>query len=266
MNAPLTKNIFTRTETGWIPGDYCMGPFGGMHGGTVSGVLTGELELMARDAGHGIPISATSYLLRPAPASAFETKPTAVREGARVAVYENELWANGKLQAKASMCFLKALPGDTPLPDLPDGIRGTRLSDPACVPTSLPTWSFGRELTSELFLAGLDMRVGEDGCAWFKANTSLLDQPTPFATTMSLADFGTMVSVINTGVRPKLGGWPNADLSLHLSRMPEGDWIGVLPKSDWGTDGRGVTETEIHDLYGQIGRATQTAVLSPLPE
>ena len=113
------------------------------------------------------------------------------------------------------------------------------------------------------FLNAVDIREDEDGTIWMRATRPLFEEATPFSSTISFADFSTLFSVVATGARPNAGGWPNADLSMHLSRLPVGPWVGIKTRSDWFADGRGVTESEIHDVYGRIGRSTQTVVLAP---
>ncbi|MCE8000207.1 MAG: thioesterase family protein [Rhodobiaceae bacterium] len=266
MNAPTSSAVFTPENGKWHPAPQSMGPFGGMHGGAVSGLLTGELETLARKAGHGPAISATAYLVRPAPATLVETRPTAVREGGRVAVYENELWANDKLQAKASMCFLKGVPDGSEITGMPAAIQGSVPSEPMLDPADVPKWRFPRQPMAESFLNAVDIREDKEGTIWIRATRPLFDEATPFASTISFADFSTLFTVVATGDRPNAGGWPNADLSMHLSRLPVGPWVGIKTRSDWFADGRGVTESEIHDVYGRIGRSTQAVVLAPAPK
>jgi acyl-coenzyme A thioesterase PaaI-like protein len=265
MNAPTTSAVFTAQEGKWQPAPQSMGPFGGMHGGAVSGLLTGELEQIAGAAGHGPAISAAVYLLRPAPASLVETRPVAVREGGRVAVYENELWANDKLQAKASMCFLRAVPQGSEITGISDTILGNLPGTPLLDPSEVPAWQFPREPMAASFLNAVDIREDSEGTIWIRAKRPLFEEATPFASTISFVDFSTLFSVVATGGRPNAGGWPNADLSMHLSRLPAGPWIGIRTRSDWYPDGRGMTESEIHDVYGRIGRSTQAVVLAPTP-
>lgn len=263
MNAPISPPIFSRFENGWTPAPQCMGPFGGMHGGAVSGLLTGELETLAAAAGHGPAVSAAVYLLRPAPSGFVETRVTPVREGARVAVFENELWAADKLQAKASMCFLKPVPPEKSIANMPAPLLGSDTGDVLLDPADLDAWHFPLQSMSESYLKAVDIRDDGNGMIWMQAVQPLFAEATPFASTISFADFSTLLSVVSTGDRPDAGGWPNADLSLHLSRLPVGPWIGLRTRSDWFPDGRGVTESEIHDVYGRIGRSTQAVVLAP---
>ena len=264
MNIASPTPVFSRQNQLWHPEPQAMGPFGGLHGGAVSGLLTGELETLAADAGHGTAISAQVYLLSPAPLVASETKPVAVREGGRVAVYENELWANGKLQAKASMCFLKGVPAGKEIAGIAPVLQGSEVSEAQVNPDELPVWQFEGKTFGTSYLSAVDVREAPDGLIWLRAVQPLFNRATPFASTMSFADFSTLFSVVAAGRRPAAGGWPNADIGLHLSRLPVGPWIGLKTRSDWFADGRGVTESQIYDIYGRMGRSTQAAVLAPL--
>lgn len=238
----------------WHPSAAAMGPFGGLHGGVVSGVLAGELEARAREAGWGQPMSATVYLVRPAPREAFETRVETVRAGQRLTVAENSLIAGGKLRAKASMAFLSdvPVPGLSPAPDRPAD------------PDALPVWGFASAITGTTYLSAVDVREDRaHACIWARPRRPLLDRSTPFAQAMAIADFASLFTTYLAGARPKAGGWPNADISLSLSRLPEGDWIGVRPRSSWHPNGAGLTEAEILDARGWIGRSTQSIALLP---
>ena len=266
MNAPMTDlaPVFQRNGDHWHPREEAQGPFGGMHGGAASALAIGEMEMMAGKRGLGALVSAHVYLLRPLPLTDIESRMTPVREGGRIAVFENELHAGGKLQTKAVACFQQ--------PTTIDGLPGT--PDKAIFdPESFAAWElpeFFVKNTQQGFLDLVDIRdtVHEDGmrAKWFRLNRPFHAAPTPFSNAMAVADVSTLFTVTDSGTRPNAAGWPNADLSFHLSRVPQGDWIGVAQRGDWWGDGRGFTESEIFDIYGRIGRSCQSAVLLPLPE
>ena len=266
MNAPMTDlaPVFQRNGDHWHPREEAQGPFGGMHGGAASALAVGEMEMMAGKRGLGALVSAHVYLLRPLPLTDIESRMTPVREGGRIAVFENELHAGGKLQTKAVACFQQ--------PATIDGLPGT--PDKAIFdPESFAAWElpeFFVKNTQQGFLDLVDIRdtVHEDGmrAKWFRLNRPFHAAPTPFSNAMAVADVSTLFTVTDSGTRPNAAGWPNADLSFHLSRVPQGDWIGVAQRGDWWGDGRGFTESEIFDIYGRIGRSCQSAVLLPLPE
>ncbi|PKP77121.1 MAG: hypothetical protein CVT81_10960 [Alphaproteobacteria bacterium HGW-Alphaproteobacteria-3] len=262
MNAPYTEPgpVFRRNGEEWAALPQAQGPFGGMHGGAVAALCVGEMEAMAEGKGWGALVSAHLYLLRPLPLDGISSRVMPLREGGRVAVIESELWAEGKLQAKASACFQKPL-DISGLPGAPDA--------PAFDPESLAKWErpafFKSTNTNQDFLDLCDIRdtTREDGARtkWFRLKRDFHASPTPFSAAMGVADVSTLFTVTDAGERPNAAGWPNTDLSLHLARAPIGPWIGVAQRGSWHGDGRGMTESEIFDVHGRIGRSCQSVVL-----
>jgi len=260
--APHTElnPLFRREGEMWRALPEAQGPFGGMHGGAVAALAVGEMEAMAEGKGWGALVSANLYLLRPLPLEGITSKVTPLREGGRIAVIENELWAGGKLQAKASACFQK--------PVVIDGLPGAP-GRAVFAPEGFAKWErpapFRASNVNQGFLDLCDIRdaVHEDGtrAKWFRLKKPFHDVSTPFSRVMAVADVSTLFTVTDAGARPNAAGWPNADLALHLSRDPIGEWIGVAQRGDWRGDGRGLTESEIFDVYGRIGRSCQSAVL-----
>jgi hypothetical protein len=55
----------------------------------------------------------------------------------------------------------------------------------------------------------------------------------------------------------------NADLSLHLQRVPHGEWIGLDARTLLHRAGAATAESVLHDELGPVGRAFQTLVVQP---
>lgn len=258
----IKEPVFHREGDIWQAAPQAQGPFGGMHGGAVAALAVGEMEALAAEKGLGDLVSANLYLLRPLPLEGISSKVTPVREGGRVAVFENELWADGKLQAKASACFQKPLT----ISGLP-GAPAKQQFDPETFAAWEPPGFFQSDNSNQGFLDLVDIRdaVHEDGtrAKWFHLGRAFHETPTPFAAVMAISDVSTLFTVTDKGERPDAGGWPNADLSLHLFRAPKGAWIGTAQRGSWHGDGRGMTEAQIFDAYGLIGRSCQSVVLLP---
>jgi len=53
----------------------------------------------------------------------------------------------------------------------------------------------------------------------------------------------------------------NADLTIHLQRQPQGEWIGLDARTWLHGGGMGLAESVVHDLDGPVGRAFQTLVV-----
>jgi Thioesterase-like superfamily len=83
---------------------------------------------------------------------------------------------------------------------------------------------------------------------------------TPLVALTGIADFG-------NGVSSELPFeeylFINADLSIHLSRRPRGEWIGLDAHTLLQAGGTGTAESVLHDVSGSVGRAFQTLVVQP---
>ena len=53
----------------------------------------------------------------------------------------------------------------------------------------------------------------------------------------------------------------NTDLSVHLKRLPEGDWVGLDAVTYPEPNGIGLADTVLWDERGRLGRAAQTLVV-----
>ncbi len=90
-------SIFNLLEPGhWQPSPLAAGPFNGLQGGAIAGLLTAELEALAADKGWGSAISVTTWFLRPTPVATLRTRATSVIEGGRVNVVDNMLYVEGE--------------------------------------------------------------------------------------------------------------------------------------------------------------------------
>jgi len=54
----------------------------------------------------------------------------------------------------------------------------------------------------------------------------------------------------------------NPDLSVHLLRPPEGEWIGMQARSHYGPSGAGLAEASLYDARGRCGRSAQSLFLA----
>ena len=82
----------------------------------------------------------------------------------------------------------------------------------------------------------------------------------PLARAVAAADFGNGVGAALPFDRFL---FINADLTLHLQRAPQGEWIGLDARTLLSVGGPGLAESVLHDEGGPIGRAFQTLVVQP---
>ena len=110
------------------------------------------------------------------------------------------------------------------------------------------------------FVAGAFMELGP-ATVWMRMGVPLLpdEQPSPLQRVLAAADSG-------NGVSAALD-WSgylfiNVDLSVHLHRMPAGEWVCLDAETFPEPSGVGMADTRLLDEDGQIGRAVQTLLVA----
>ena len=164
-----------------------------------------------------------------------------------------------------------------------DADAGPRLADPQIATLELPAEAVAdgrrrrrgprRAATPEFFPTGqergyhtaMEWRfVGggflEPGPAtvWLRMRQPLVagEEPTPLQRTLVAADVGNGISAV-LDYRRYL--FINVDLTVHLERMPEGEWVCVDAVTLPAADGIGTAESVLSDERGRIGRAAPDA-------
>ncbi len=84
------------------------------------------------------------------------------------------------------------------------------------------------------------------------------EEPTPLQRVLIAADSGNGVSAA-LDWREHL--FINTDLSVHLLRPPESEWVGLEAETLLGP--LGLADTALWDERGRIGRAAQTLLVRP---
>jgi Thioesterase-like superfamily len=248
-----TEPLFTRDGEVWHPHAEAGGPFGGLHGGAVSGVLVAELEREARELGLGPALGAQVLLLRPVPKAPLAIRTEVRRKGGRAGALEAVLTAEGKLMAKAMASFVAPL-----------ATAGTPAAAPQPFdPSGLPVWSALRFFSNKTLFDAQDIRDDGKGTKWGRLLRPLAAFASPLAEVFAIADNGTPFYLTAQQIMPRWT-FPNIDISVHVSRPPVGGWIGVQAFSDWRPDGMGLTDSKLYDMQGYLGRACQTVVLTPM--
>ncbi len=245
--------IFFRDGARWQPHEIATGPFRGLHGGAVSGLVVAEMEREGREHGLGMLLSASVLLLRPAPLAPLATRSELLRKGGRAGALETVLIADDKLIAKGMASFVAV-----------EKVTGVPAEPPlAADPASLPPWPMHPRLRHKTLFDALDLRHDEQGRIWGRLKRPMVPFATSLAAAFAIADNGQPFSLGGDPTLLKRFTFPNIDIALHLSRPPQPGWIGVKARSDWRPDGMGLTESELFDETGRIGRCCQTIVLVP---
>lgn len=119
------------------------------------------------------------------------------------------------------------------------------------------------------YVRSVEMRDGGEHApgrnrAWQRTGHPLVEgeQVSSLARWIGLVDGANGIAVRE---RPDAWMFPNLDLTIHLHRQPEGEWVGYDTTVTFGPSGQGITSTELHDARGHVGRASQTLTVRPIP-
>ena len=85
------------------------------------------------------------------------------------------------------------------------------------------------------------------------------EEPSPLQRVLVVADVGNGVSAVLDWRRYL---FINVDLTVHLERMPEGEWVCVDAVTLPQPNGVGTAESVLSDERGRIGRAIQTLLVA----
>src|SRR5271166_7039418 len=85
------------------------------------------------------------------------------------------------------------------------------------------------------------------------------EENTPFIRAAMAAEATSLVT--NLGTRGV--GYINGDVTVGLSRLPLGEWIGVQADSHWASDGVAVGTATLFDESGAFGSGMTTAISNP---
>jgi hypothetical protein len=247
----------------FAPTELTRGPWdpGAQHAGPPAALLGWAIEQLPEADEFQIG-RVTFEILGPVPIAPVGVHMRVARPGRRVQMVEAELTdidgevlmlARGWRIRKAKL----ALPGEALLASQPpsppeEGTAGEFF------PTEQ---EYGYHSAMEVrFVAGGFLEPGP-ATAWLRMRQPLVagEEPTPLQRTLVAADVGNGISAA-LDFRRFL--FINVDLTVHLERMPKGEWIGVDASTLPRPSGVGTAESTLFDGNGRIGRALQTLLIS----
>jgi len=263
--------VFLRDGDRFLPTDSAGSPWGPkvLHGGPPAGLLARTIEHATPDPELQVA-RLTIDLLRPVPKAPLTTETRVVREGKRIAVLEASLLAEGVEVSRASALLLRRSDVALPTHVLPpprwvashEGVPATSIGSVLTAEGKVPPSRFG-ELKG--FHTTVEVRrvagEGGRGTAWIRIPVPFVagEETSPLVRLAATSDFGNALGYI----RPAESvGFINADISLHLHRLPEGEWICLEAQSCAQEYGLGLVESVVHDTHGPIGRVTQALIVN----
>ena len=252
--------FYTREGDGYQATELTRGPWDpdAQHAGPPSALLAREIEGCEPRENQQVA-RITLEIMRAIPLARVQVQARVVRSGRSVELLEAELLDD----AGTELIRARAWRIRTERLELPDG-------PPQAPPPPGPDQ--GREgqfpvTGSRGYWTAMEYRFvkggfGEAGPAlgWLRMRVPLVDgeEPSPLVRVMAAADSGNGVSAILDW-----NEWLfiNTDLSVHLHRMPEGEWVCLDAVTIPEPHGVGMADTRLSDERGPIGRAVQSLLI-----
>ena len=242
------------------------------HAGPPAALIAREIER------HPSPVSGpharwqvgriTHEVVRPVPIAPLTLAIRVERPGRSVELLSAELRDAGGTVMRALAWRIAIVPIE-----LPPGLASTegesaarRLPDPAppAAGTERPFFDTGARVgyqsaVETRFTVGSYTEPGP-ATVWMRQRVALVagEEPTPLQRVLIAADSGNGVSATLDLARYL---FINVDLTVHLHRMPVGEWICLEAITVPEPSGIGLADAMLHDQRGPIGRALQTLLV-----
>ena len=251
--------FYSVDEGRFLPSELTRGPWdsGAQHAGPPSALIARALERCEPRPEMRLGRIAID-ILGPVPLAPLEVSASVVRPGRSVELLaatlsgpDGDLMRASAWRVAVGSDVAGGLPDDAP----PPGPEHGRESD------FFPT---GEEQGYHTAMEYSFVRGGflEPGPAtvWMRQRGPLVEgeQPTAVERLMVVADVGNGISAV-LDWREHL--FINTELTVHVLRPPEGEWIGVDAVTR--VDGVGLAETVLYDERGRVGRGAQTLLVRP---
>lgn len=260
-----TEALFTPEGAGFVSSPITRGPWDPamMHGGPPAALIARAVE--ATQPGDELAVTRlTIELLGGVPLGPLTVSTSLAKPGRRFQIVDATLAAGGR-----TACLARAV-----------RIRRADLPEAAAVPAdddvaTLPSPEEGEELPlyvsperGMFYPDGAEIRRvgGELGSGhivvWIRLRGELLpgEPPSPLARTAAAADFANGVSFVLPFER-----WlfANTELTIHLVRQPQGEWIGLDARTTTDASGAGLASATLHDARGPFGSCAQSLFVEP---
>ncbi|MGY2061376.1 thioesterase family protein, partial [Nocardia gipuzkoensis] len=234
--------------TSWATSPWLPTQLGG-HG--VCGILARELEKHSPGKGF-VPARFNTDLLKPVLNEPIVVQSSVVRDGRRMRVVDASIVQHGVARVRATAMFLAVSqqpPGTVWQASHELPIPTYRLDSPG---GDTMRFKSGDGEWSEDYVAGQN---GERKCAWHNVAPLVEGEPiTPFQRAAFVADTTNMVCNWGTeGI-----GYINTDMTMTLSRLPEGPELGLLAQDHVAAEGISIATATMYDRTGPLGTCVLT--------
>jgi hypothetical protein len=265
----LSDAVYTLEDGRFVPSGHARGPWdpGAQHGGPPAALLVRAVEALEAPRAHAAEGGGSAMLLSrltieflgPVPLAPLEVHAELVRPGKRLQLAEASIVADGREACRARAVRLRREPVAVPDPVRPPArIAGPDELQTFEMPMPLhgADESFARTAMELRFVEGTFVEPGP-ATAWFRLRMPLVagEEPSPAQRLAAAGDFGNGIGAeleFDTHV------FVNTDLTLHASREPVGEWIGLESRTEHGPEGTALAWSRLHDERGPVGLAAQS--------
>jgi hypothetical protein len=265
----MPDSFYEREGEVYVATELTRGPWdpGAQHAGPPAALIGREIERLneGRMSGGERPPAQvgriTFEILRSVPIGRVRVQAEVVRPGRRVEVVQATLAdEEGEPLVRAQGWRLRTERVDF---EASEGSAGLPPGPGEAEPGTFPDIGFGAGYHSVMeyrFARGSFTELGP-ATVWLRMGVPLLagEEPTPLQRVLVAADSGNGVSVTLDWTRYL---FINVDLSVHLHRMPAGEWVCLGAETFPEPSGVGMADTRLFDEQGPIGRAVQTLLIA----
>lgn len=227
------------------------------HGGPPAALLARQLELT--DPLPGMVVSQLAIdILGPIPVGEVTVETEVVRPGRRVQCLAARMVAGGRPVAHARAWRLRGADTET----VASKAANARLPRPA-------TSASRSTLPDCGYVDAVEWRFAEGGffetgpaVLWARLAAAVVpgEEPSPLQRVAAVVDSA-------SGVSSELSfaeySFANVDLTMHLLRVPDGEWTCVDAATTIGAGGSGLCRTRLYDDRGDLGSVAQTLFVAP---
>jgi Thioesterase-like superfamily len=234
---------------------------GAQHAGPPAALLGREIERLP-DAGEFQVGRVTCEILRSVPIAPVRVAARILRPGRRVQLVEAELSDEGdEPLMRVSAWRLRTAPLVIP----PEAMVAAEPPPGPEQGSEVEFFPTGQELG---YHSAMEVRFVKGGfvepgpaLVWLRMRQPLVagEEPSPLQRVLVAADVGNGISA-SLDYRSYL--FINVDLTVHLERMPVGEWVCVDAVTLPQPTGNGTAESVLSDKSGRIGRALQTLLIA----
>jgi hypothetical protein len=258
----VPEAFYERDGERYVATELTRGPWdpGAQHAGPPAALLGREIERLPEAAEFQVG-RVTFEILGPVPIGPVEVSARVVRPGRRVQLVEAELGDGERTLMRANAWRIRTAPLELP-PEVLTGPPSPSGPEHGEEAEFFPT---GQEIG---YQSAMEVRFLEGGfvepgpaIVWLRMRHPLLagEEPSPLQRTLIVADVGNGVSAT---LDYRRFVFINVDLTVHLERMPAGEWVCVDAVTLPQPNGVGTAESTMFDRDGRIGRALQTLLVS----